>query len=65
MFEKFDAPAVFLSKDAGKVIFRGGIRSLMNIQQWRTLESSVLKKALVLGRRDGADHDKARKRTKL
>ena len=46
-------------------IFRGGIRSLMNIQQWRTLESSVLKKALVLGRRDGADHDKARKRTKL
>ena len=22
MFEKFDAPAVFLSKDAGKVIFR-------------------------------------------
>ncbi len=34
------------------LLFKEGLRSLQNLQNWRTSESSVLKRAPVLGRRD-------------
>ena len=48
------------------ILFNEGIHSLQNMQQWRTTESTLLKRAPVLGRRDRTEHDESShfKRTK-
>ena len=38
-------------------IFKKGLRSLQNLQNWRTADGAIIKKAAVLGRRDRTDGD--------
>jgi hypothetical protein len=39
------------------VLFTEGVRSMQNIEQWRSTESTILKRAQVLGRRDRSERD--------
>jgi hypothetical protein len=46
------------------VLYTEGIRSMQNIEQWRSTESTILKRAQVLGRRDRGDDSTLTKRAR-